>query len=41
MHAVTHYPTREQQGPMVLVSGQGVFLNDYEGKDYIEGSAGL
>jgi len=41
MHAVTHYPTHDQQGPLVIVSGRGIFLTDYEGKEYIDGSAGL
>jgi len=41
LHPYTNLRVHEQQGPLVIVRGQGVHVYDDSGKDYIEGLAGL
>ena len=40
-HPATNARRHEQVGPLVLESGRGVFVKDDQGKEYIEGLAGL
>ncbi len=40
-HPATNARRHEQVGPLVIESGRGVFVTDDQGKDYIEGLAGL
>ena len=41
VHPYTNLRQHEQQGPMVITGGEGVWVNDDDGKRYIEGLAGL
>ena len=41
VHPYTNLATHRQVGPLVIESGKGVFVTDSNGKDYIEGMAGL
>lgn len=41
MHAFTHLPSLAQDGPLVLESGEGIYVKDIHGKSYIEGVSGL
>jgi len=41
IHPYTNLKVHEQQGPLVITEGQGIFVKDDDGKDYIEGMAGL
>ncbi|KUL94046.1 aminotransferase [Bosea sp. WAO] len=41
IHPYTNLATHREVGPLVLERGQGVFVYDTAGKDYIEGMAGL
>ncbi len=40
-HPATNARRHEQVGPMVIERGRGVYVTDDQGKDYIEGLAGL
>ena len=41
MHPYTNMRAHESQGPMIITRGDGVHVYDSEGKEYIEGLAGL
>lgn len=41
LHPYTNLANHEAQGPMIAVRGEGVRVFDQNGKDYIEGMAGL
>ena len=41
IHPYTNLKKHEETGPMILESGQGVWVTDSNGKKYIEGLAGL
>ncbi len=41
LHPYTNAKTHEAEGPLVLSSGKGIFVRDDEGREYIEGLAGL
>ncbi|MGL4728044.1 MAG: aminotransferase [Bosea sp. (in: a-proteobacteria)] len=41
IHPYTNLATHREVGPLVLERGEGVFVYDAAGKDYIEGMAGL
>lgn len=41
LHPYTHLPRHAEAGPLVIVKGQGVRVWDEQGRDYIEGLAGL
>ena len=41
MHGMTNLVRHEQDGPMILDEGYGVYVRDLEGNEYIEGMAGL
>ena len=41
MHGMTNLVRHEQDGPMILDEGHGVYVRDLEGNEYIEGMAGL
>jgi 4-aminobutyrate---pyruvate transaminase len=41
VHPYTNLASHRETGPLVLERGQGVFVQDVNGKDYIEGMAGL
>jgi L-2,4-diaminobutyrate transaminase len=40
-HAFTALADHERNGPMIIVKGQGVWLEDNQGRRYIDGMAGL
>ncbi len=41
LHPYTHLKKHESEGPLVITEGQGVHVYDENGKEYIEGLAGL
>lgn len=41
MHPYTNMRAHEEQGPLIITKGEGVRVYDSEGKEYIEGLAGL
>ncbi|MEI4487800.1 aspartate aminotransferase family protein [Frigidibacter sp. MR17.14] len=41
LHPVTNARAHERNGPLVIARGEGIFVYDDAGKDYIEGLAGL
>jgi 4-aminobutyrate--pyruvate transaminase len=41
VHPYTNLATHRETGPLILERGEGVFVYDTAGKDYIEGMAGL
>jgi len=41
VHPYTNLRAHETQGPLVITGGKGVFVHDDDGKDYLEGLAGL
>jgi 4-aminobutyrate---pyruvate transaminase len=41
LHAYTNLRKNEAEGPLVLTKGKGVYVYDDDGKEYIEGLAGL
>jgi 4-aminobutyrate--pyruvate transaminase len=41
VHPYTNLATHRENGPLVLERGKGVFVYDDQGRDYIEGMAGL
>lgn len=40
-HPMTQYSTLQQQGPLMIVRGEGIYVYDDQGKQYIDGLAGL
>lgn len=41
IHPYTNLAKHEQNGPLILEEGNGIYVTDTEGKSYIEGLAGL
>ena len=41
IHAYTNLSTHEKDGPLIIETGKGVHVYDEDGKEYIEGLAGL
>ncbi len=41
LHPYTNAKKHEAEGPLVLSSGRGIYVRDDEGREYIEGLAGL
>jgi len=41
VHPYTNLATFRDQGPLIIERAKGVYVYDTEGKDYIEGMAGL
>ncbi len=41
VHPFTNLRVHERQGPLVITAGNGIFVKDDDGKEYIEGMAGL
>ena len=41
IHPYTNLRAHEEQGPLVISRGEGVFVYDDDGKEYLEGLAGL
>ena len=41
IHPYTNLVAHEEKGPLILEEGRGIYVKDTEGKEYIEGMAGL
>jgi 4-aminobutyrate--pyruvate transaminase len=41
LHPYTHLKKHESEGPLVVTEGRGIYVYDENGKEYIEGMAGL
>ncbi|MBL4739745.1 MAG: aspartate aminotransferase family protein [Sneathiella sp.] len=41
IHSYTNLSVHEQQGPLIIETGKGIYVYDDSGKEYIEGLAGL
>ena len=41
IHPYTNLKTHQSDGPLVITEGRGVFVRDEDGKEYLEGLAGL
>ncbi len=41
LHPATNFKALNADGPLVMTQGRGVFVKDNQGKEYIEGLAGL
>ncbi|MGI9394361.1 MAG: aminotransferase [Boseongicola sp.] len=41
IHALTNMVRHEEEGPLILDEGNGIYVKDLEGNEYIEGTAGL
>jgi 4-aminobutyrate---pyruvate transaminase len=41
LHPYTHLKKHESDGPLVITEGKGIYVYDENGKEYIEGLAGL
>ncbi|MEZ5846617.1 MAG: aminotransferase [Geminicoccaceae bacterium] len=41
VHPYTDLRAHEQQGPLVITGGEGIYVHDDDGRQYIEGLAGL
>lgn len=41
VHSYTNLSVHEQQGPLIIETGKGIYVYDDNGKEYIEGLAGL
>ena len=41
IHPYTNLVKHEKEGPLIIEEGQGVFVRDLEGNEYLEGMAGL
>jgi len=41
LHPMTNPKKHEQDGPLILEEGRGIYVKDTEGNEYIEGMAGL
>ena len=40
LHSHTNLARHEERGPLVLTHGKGIYVYDWQGKEYIEGLAG-
>ena len=41
LHSYTNLPRHEETGPLMLTHGKGIYVYDEQGREYIEGLAGL
>ena len=41
LHPYTNLEVHKSAGPQIITSGKGIYVQDEEGKEYIEGMAGL
>src|ERR671937_2139768 len=41
LHPATPLKTHSEEGPKILVEGQGIYVKDLEGRQFIDGLAGL
>lgn len=41
IHSYTNLSTHEKNGPLIIETGKGIYVYDDDGKEYIEGLAGL
>jgi 4-aminobutyrate--pyruvate transaminase len=41
LHSCTNSRAHERKGPLIIDHGKGIFVYDLNGKEYIEGMAGL
>jgi 4-aminobutyrate--pyruvate transaminase len=41
MHPFSHIPTLEEEGPVIIDRGEGVYIYDDRGRKYLEGNSGL
>jgi 4-aminobutyrate--pyruvate transaminase len=41
LHPFTNLRTHQSEGPLVITSGKGIYVYDEDGREYIEGLAGL
>lgn len=41
MHPFSHLPTLEEEGPVIIDRGEGVYIYDDRGRKYLEGNSGL
>ena len=41
LHPYTNFKKHEESGPLTIVRGRGIYVTDDDGKEYIEGMAGL
>src|SRR5579863_7103526 len=41
LHPYTHLKKQESEGPLLVTEGRGIYVYDENGKEYIEGLAGL
>ena len=41
MHPFSHIPTLEEEGPVIIDRGEGIYIYDDRGKKYLEGNSGL
>jgi 4-aminobutyrate---pyruvate transaminase len=41
VHPQTNLARHEEQGPVVITRGEGIYVYDEEGREYLEGAAGL
>lgn len=41
VHPFSHIPTLEEDGPVVVAGGDGVYIHDDHGRRYLEGNSGL
>ena len=41
LHPATNLAVHEERGPLMIERGKGIYVYDSDGKEYIEGLAGL
>ena len=41
LHGFSHLGTLQDSGPVVMARGEGIYVEDYHGKRYLEGNSGL
>ena len=41
LHPFSHIPTLEEEGPVIIDRGEGVYIFDDNGRQYLEGNSGL
>ena len=41
LHPFSHIPTLEEEGPVIIDRGEGVYMFDDNGRRYLEGNSGL
>ena len=41
LHPFSHIPTLQEQGPVIIERGEGVYIYDDRGRKYLEGNSGL